>query len=291
MHTIKLLALAVLSLVVQNAIGQTADPLTPDFNPPKQIPGMKLTWNDEFNTNGKPDPKNWKYEFGFVRNQELQWYQADNANCLNGVLVIEGRRERLPNPNYQGSSNNWKLNRRFADYTSSSIKTQGLQEFSFGRLEIRARIDTSSGSWPAIWTLGIRGGWPLNGEVDIMEFYRIKDVPTILANLAWGTSEKGGPNWNTKTIPLTDFLAKDPEWPKKFHNWRMDWSKDTISLYLDDVLLNTGVLSKTLNPDSSNPFVQPHYLLLNLAIGSNGGDPSRTAFPLKYEVDYVRYYK
>ena len=102
----------------------------------------------------------------------FKWYQSDNANCVNGVLVIEGRRERLPNKNYQDGSNNWKLNRRFAEYTSSSIKTQGLQEFLFGRLEIRARIDTSSGSWPAIWTLGIRGGWPLNGEVDIMEFYR-----------------------------------------------------------------------------------------------------------------------
>jgi hypothetical protein len=71
----------------------------------------------------------------------------------------------------------------------------------------------------------------------------------------------------------------------------MDWNKDSISLYLDDSLLNTGVLSKTLNPNNSNPFLQPHYLLLNLAIGSNGGDPVKTRFPLKYEVDYVRYYK
>ena len=71
----------------------------------------------------------------------------------------------------------------------------------------------------------------------------------------------------------------------------MDWNKDSISLYLDDVLMNTLALSKTLNPDGSNPFLQPHYLLLNLAIGANGGDPSSSAFPIKYEVDYVRYYE
>lgn len=290
MDTYKLLVI-VFFFIAKNTFCQTQNPFTPDFNSPKQISGMTLIWNDEFNTNGKPDPKNWKYESGFVRNQELQWYQSENANCVDGVLVIEGRREKLPNPNYRDSSNNWKLSRRYAEYTSSSIKTQGLQQFLYGRLEIRARIDTSTGSWPAIWTLGVRGGWPLNGEVDIMEFYRIKTVPTILANLAWGTSEKGGPIWNTKTLPLSDFISKDPEWTKKFHVWRMDWNKDSISLYLDDMLLNTGVLSKTLNPDKTNPFLQPHYLLLNLAIGSNGGDPVTTKFPLKYEVDYVRYYK
>lgn len=274
-----------------NAFSQNANPFVPDFTPPKQIATMKLVWSDEFNIDGKPDPANWKYESGFVRNQELQWYQAENANCKNGVLVIEGRKERLPNPNYKDINTNWKTNRQYAEYTSSSIKTQGLQQFLYGRLEIRARIDSTTGSWPAIWTLGVQGGWPLNGEVDIMEFYRIQNVPTILANLAWGKTEKGGPVWNTKTIPLSNFLSRDPEWVKKFHVWRMEWSKDSINIFLDDVLLNTGVLNKTLNPDQGNPFVQPHYLLLNLAIGSNGGDPQNSKFPLKYEVDYVRYYK
>jgi beta-glucanase (GH16 family) len=270
---------------------QHGNPYRPDFSSPKQIPGMSLIWNDEFNNNGKPDPRYWKYEMGFVRNQELQWYQSDNANCSNGVLLIEGRRERIVNPNYIDSSKNWKLNRQYAEYTASSIKTQGLQQFVYGRLEIRARIDTPTGSWPAIWTLGVNGRWPLNGEVDIMEFYRIDNVPTILANLAWGTSEKGGPHWNTKRLAFSDFTSKDPDWDKKFHVWRMDWNQDSINLYLDDVLLNTAQLNKTLNPDGSNPFLQPHYLLLNLAIGSNGGDPEKTKFPIKYEVDYVRYYK
>ena len=288
---IKKLSVIFLFFISGNVFSQKTDPYTPDFNSPKKIPGMTLAWSEEFNNTGKPDPRYWTYESGFVRNFELQWYQSENANCANGVLLIEGRREKVPNLNYRDGSGNWKTNRQNAEYTSASINTQGLQEFMFGRLEIRARIDTSAGSWPAIWTLGTKGRWPLNGEVDIMEFYRVKDDPSILANLAWGTSEKGGPHWNTRILSLNDFLLKDPAWTKKFHVWRMDWSKDSINLYLDDVLLNTGILKQTLNPDTSNPFLQPHYLLLNLAIGSNGGDPARSSFPLKYEVDYVRYYK
>lgn len=290
MH-IKKLTVFLLLVISKNVFSQNVNAYTPDYNPPKNIKGMRLAWSEEFNNTGKPDPRFWTYEAGFVRNQELQWYQADNATCSNGVLLIEGRREKLPNPNYKDSSNNWKLNRQYAEYTSSSIKTQGLQEFMFGRLEIRARIDTSAGSCPAIWTLGVSGRWPLNGEIDIMEFYRVKDSPSILANLAWGTSDKGGPNWKTRILPLSHFVGKDPDWAKKFHVWRMDWNKDSVNLYLDDVLLNTGVLNQTLNQDKTNPFLQPHYLLLNLAIGANGGDPGKTAFPIKYEVDYVRYYK
>jgi beta-glucanase (GH16 family) len=91
--------------------------------------------------------------------------------------------------------------------------------------------------------------------------------------------------------PLSAFTVKDPDWTKKFHVWRMDWNKDTISLFLDDQLLNSCLLNQILNPDGFNPFLQPHFLLLNLALGRNGGDPSKTSFPIKYEVDYVRVYQ
>lgn len=281
----------ILFLSIEIVSAQTADPYKADFSAPKEIDGMSLAWHDEFNNNGKPDPHNWKYESGFVRNKELQWYQADNANCSNGLLVIEGRREETKNPNYKVGSTDWKTSRPVASYTSASVKTQGLQQWMFGRFEIRARIDTALGSWPAIWTLGISGRWPLNGEVDIMEYYRLNNVPFILANMAWGRAANGGPVWNTKTVPFDNFLSRDTQWPKKFHIWRMDWNKDSISLFLDDELLNTIDLRKTINPDGSNPFLQPQYLLLNLAIGANGGDPSNTSSPIKYEVDYVRYYK
>jgi endo-1,4-beta-xylanase len=92
--------------------------------------GYRLVWADEFDTDGPPNPKNWKFERGFVRNQELQWYQPDNAFCKDGRLIIEGRRERKPNPNYKEGSDNWKTKRKFIEYTSSCVKTKGLHDWS-----------------------------------------------------------------------------------------------------------------------------------------------------------------
>ncbi|MBK7625809.1 MAG: glycoside hydrolase family 16 protein [Bacteroidales bacterium] len=270
---------------------QKADSYKPDFSNPAVVKGMSLVWNDEFNISGKPDTSVWRYEKGFVRNQELQWYQSENANCKNGLLIIEGRKENFKNPGYVPGSTNWKTNREYAEYSSSSIQTRGKKQFQFGRFEIRARIDTACGSWPAIWTLGITKTWPSNGEIDIMEFYRIKGVPTILANFAWGTNQRNVGKWDDLKKPLSDFIKNDPDWTRKFHVWRMDWTKDSISLFIDDQLLNSVLLGETYNPDGFNPFLQPHYILLNLALGGNGGDPSKSMFPIKYEVDYVRVYQ
>ncbi len=284
------LACAVILLSVAG-FAQTIAPTLPDPNPPSEIAGMELVWNDEFNNTGKPNPECWKYEKGFVRNEELQWYQEDNATCANGVLLIEGRREEIPNPNYKAGSSSWQTNRESAHYTSASINTSGQKQWLYGRFEIRARIDTTMGSWPAIWTLGIEKQWPSNGEIDIMEFYRVNGLPTILANAAWGTEKQYTAKWHTERIPYAHFRANDADWHKKFHIWRMDWTKESVKLYLDDELLNTTPLSETANPDGFNPFMQPHYLLLNLAIGGNGGNPDQSKFPIRFEVDYVRVYQ
>lgn len=270
------------------------DPYQPDSQSPTIIPSMNLVWNDEFNTTGKPNAAYWVYETGFVRNEELQWYQSDNANCSNGVLVLEAKRERKLNPNYVAGSGDWKKNRQYAEYTSACIKSPGLVKYQFGRIEVRARINASKGAWPAIWTLGESGEWPSNGEVDIMEFYRVSDVPTILANVAWGTSTRWSAKWDSAKKPLSYFTGKDANWVAKFHTWRMDWNKDSINLYLDNELLNYTLLNQTINAAGitpQNPFLQKHYFLLNLAIGAAGGDPSQTTFPLKYEVDYIRVYQ
>ncbi|ADB42391.1 glycoside hydrolase family 16 protein [Spirosoma linguale] len=248
----------------------------------------KLTWSDEFNTTGAPSAKNWTFENGFVRNNELQWYQPDNARCENGLLVIEGKREQRPNPNYKAGSTDWKTSRKTIDYTSASMNTSGLQSFKYGRFEMRGRIDARAGLWPAFWTLGVAGEWPSNGEIDIMEYYKEK----LLANVAWGTDKRWTAEWRSKTKTVASL--NDPDWSTKFHVWRMDWTEESIKLYVDDLLLNTVSLTETINKDGSgiNPFHQPHYILLNLAIGGdNGGDPANTPFPTRYEVDYVRVYQ
>ncbi len=248
----------------------------------------KLVWADEFNHEGAPDSLNWRYEHGFVRNNELQWYQPQNAICHNGMLIIEARRVNLPNPNYVPQSTNWKTSRPNINYTSASLNTRGLHSFKYGRFEMRAKIDTNAGLWPAFWTLGVSGEWPSNGEIDIMEYYRKK----LLANIACGTSEKYKAKWYSNTKQISAF--KDPKWSEKFHVWQMDWDENAISLYVDNELLNRVELKDLVNRDGTgkNPFMQPHYVLLNLAIGGDsGGDPQSTQFPKRYEIDYVRVYQ
>jgi beta-glucanase (GH16 family) len=286
--------LSFLLFINLSLFSQQPDPYLPDSKQPTIIPSMNLVWCDEFNVDGKPNPAFWKYENGFVRNEELQWYQSENANCKNGLLVIEARREHKLNPNYVEGSTNWKTNRQYAEYSSACIISPGLVKYQFGRIEVRARINVSQGSWPAIWTLGENGEWPSCGEIDILEFYRIAGVPSILANVAWGTSKRWAAKWDSAIKPLSSFLEKDANWAAKFHTWRMDWNKDSICLYLDNEMQNSTLISQTDNAagaSPSNPFLQKHYFLLNLAIGGNGGDPSTTAFPLKYEVDYIRVYQ
>ena len=256
-----------------------------------EIPeGYQLAWADEFNASGKPNPEFWSYEEGFVRNEELQWYQKDNANLKNGLLHIESRRKEVKNDRFVTKSKNWKKNREFANYTSSSINTRDKYSFKYGILVVRAKIDTARGMWPAIWTLGIDKPWPLNGEIDVMEYYLVNQKPAILANAAW-KSKNEYVTWDSEKIPFSEFLAKDPDWPNKFHIWKMDWTEESIRIYLDDELLNEIDLTKTQNPDGFNPFHQPHYILLNLAIGGNGGDPAQTEFPKEYQVDYVRVFQ
>jgi beta-glucanase (GH16 family) len=249
--------------------------------------GYILIWSDEFNKEGIPDSSNWSYEQGFVRNEELQWYQPENARCENGLLVIEAKREEKPNPVFQAGSTNWRTKREKIQYTSSCLITRGKKSWQYGRMEMRGRIDISSGIWPAWWTLGIDKRWPANGEIDIMEYYRGK----LLANIACLGKDKR-PEWHSNTFNIDSLGGKI--WSSQFHVWRMDWTKEFIALYIDDQLLNKVPVDSLVNKDGSgfNPFQQPHYMLLNLAIGGqNGGDPSATPFPKKFEIDYVRVYR
>lgn len=253
----------------------------------------KPVWCDEFDKDGRLDEAVWNYEEGFQRNEEFQWYQSDNAYCRNGLLVIEARKEKRPSPMYkENDSRDWRTSRKYIEVTSSSVTTAGKKEFLYGRFEVRARIPVGKGAWPAIWTLGSGMEWPSCGEIDIMEFYRKGGSPYILANAAWGTDKQWNAKWNSKAIPFSHFLEKNPDWASEFHVWRMDWDKESIRLYLDDELLNEIELKDTYNGslgENRNPFMQPHYLLLNLAVGGiNGGTISDETYPIRYEIDYVR---
>jgi beta-glucanase (GH16 family) len=245
-------------------------------------------WADEFNVDGPPDSKNWDFEQGFMRNDELQWYQRTNARCRNGMLIIEARRERIKNPRHDPNRSDWRRSRSHADYSSASINTRGRHRWLYGRFVMRARIDTRPGLWPAFWTLGEARRWPGCGEVDIMEYYNGK----LLANAAWLGSRRGRPQWDSFDQPITEF--GDANWATKFHDWQMDWDRDRIRLLVDNELLNEIDVAAAVNNDGerAHPFREPHYILLNLAVGgTRGGNPARTEFPARFEVDYVRVYQ
>ncbi len=259
-------------------------------------PGYHLAWNDEFNVDGPPNPQNWIYEIGFVRNKELQYYSDKNVTCRGGYLVIEGRAERVKNPKYDPGAlaTDWQKSREYSEYSSGSIKTATKHVWTYGRWECRGKFGVTKGLWPAFWMTGPTHPWPSNGEVDIMEYYNLG----YHANVAWGTAKQYVAQWKSVRTPIEE-LAKAAgfsyagAWSKEFHNYRMDWDKDFIRLYVDGRLLNEVDLKTTINKsaDGANPFHEPHHILLNLAVGATGGDPKLTTWPSQFLVDWVRVYQ
>ncbi|MBQ9524685.1 MAG: glycoside hydrolase family 16 protein [Bacteroidaceae bacterium] len=257
--------------------------------------GWKLVWNDEFDVDGRPDAQKWDYERGFVRNYELQWYAPENAFQRDGKLVIEARPADFPCPAYREGNKNWRNSREKVEWTSAALITKGKYTFQYGRLEVRARIPVCKGAWPAIWLLGTLHSWPANGEIDVLEYYQHKGVPTILANACWAGDTTDDAEWDSSYTPLTHFTERDPAWAERFHVWHMDWDKDFIRLYLDDELLNEIDLKRTINGKAGgtgiNPFHYQQYLLLNLALDTRVKELNPADFPIKYEIDYVRVFQ
>ena len=249
----------------------------------------KPAWSDEFNGKGLPDSAKWIYEVGFVRNHELQCYTKDrleNVRQENGLLVIEGRQEKFPNPSFVPGSSpaNGRRSREFADYTSGSINTFTKQSFLYGRIEMRAKIPRGQGVWPAFWMLGTNHntlGWPKCGEIDIMEFVG-KDPDHIHATVHfWKDGKHGSQGHNIQTpAPYDDF-----------HLYAVEWSSDRMDFFFDQTKYFTFQLD-TLGSGPDNPFRKPHFILLNLALGGDWGGPmDNSVLPQQYQIDYVRYYQ
>lgn len=255
----------------------------------------QLIWHDEFDTDGAPDTTVWNYEYGYVRNYEMQWYAPENVYQRDGKMVIEARPANFPCPSYKEGSKGWRTTRKNVEWTSGAVETKKHFSFRYGRMETRARIPVCKGAWPAIWLLGKDLPWPANGEIDVMEYYQASNKPTVLANACWGSDKDGEAIWDSSYTPLTHFTDRDPAWAQRFHIWRMDWDEKTIRLYLDDELLNEIDLSRTINGSANakgvNPFHAPHYILLNLALDVRVKDYDLRDFPMTFEIDYVRVYQ
>jgi beta-glucanase (GH16 family) len=258
----------------------------------------ELVWSDEFDYEGPPDPSKWDYEEGFIRNEEPQYYcraRRENARVENGMLVIEGRKEKFPNARHDPASEDYREKREFGKYTSASLISLGKADWVYGRIEVRAKVPAGSGVWPAIWTMGInrlpplhapetgRVNWPFCGEIDILEF--IGKEPNIVHGYVHFPDPKTGKHKSKGK----KFEVEDPPY-NDFHVYAMERYPDRIDFFYDGQLRYSFPVDLAGEGDG-NPFRKPHYLLLNLALGGWGGEIDESLLPQRYLVDYVRVYK
>ncbi|WP_020567663.1 glycoside hydrolase family 16 protein [Neolewinella persica] len=237
-----------------------------------------LIWADEFNGHEPPNSAKWGFDIGTGDwgwgNNELQYYtnRPENVRLLNGKLVIEAHKE-----DYEGSK-----------YTSGRVVTRNKASWVHKRIAIRAKLASGRGTWSAIWMLGDKVeevGWPLGGEIDIME--HVGHAPDTL----FGTVHTKAFNHMLGTEDGGNTTAKDLE--TNFHIYSIDWHEDRIEFKLDGNTYHT--FHKRDNAtDEEWPFDEPHYLLMNLAVGGMWGSVKgvdEDIWPRRMEIDWVRVYK
>ncbi|MFP2926966.1 family 16 glycosylhydrolase [Pyxidicoccus sp. 3LG] len=252
-----------------------ADALTLEVVPPS-TPGEpgNLLWSDEFDgpAGSLPNPQVWEPETGGMwdHGRTLQQYTARPQNVQldgSGHLRIIALRER-----YTGADGVPR------DYTSARIHTKGRMERQYGYVEVRLKAPVGQGTWPAAWMMGSTGEWPANGEFDLFE------GEGTLPTLAHGTLH--GPGIAHGWDPPGQVDYAPARVGDAWHTFGMYWDANRVEWYADRIKRFTF----TRGTQGTWVFDQPNHLLLNLALGDLGGDPSGTVFPQVLEVDYVRWY-
>lgn len=231
-------------------------------------------WSDEFDTDGAPDTNRWGYDVGGHGwgNHELEYYTpGENVSVKSGILSIEARKEE----------------KEGMHYTSTRLISKDKGDFLYGRIEIKAKLPTGKGLWPAIWMLPTDrayGDWPASGEIDIME-----QVGFDPYNIHISTHTEAF-NWvkGTQTTSVTNV----PTCVSDYHVYRIDWTPYAIRGYIDGeqrfMFINDGKGS------AHWPFDKRFHLLLNIAVGGDWGGQqgiNDSVFPATMDIDYVRVYK
>ncbi|MCM4151731.1 glycoside hydrolase family 16 protein [Arenibacter sp. N53] len=237
----------------------------------------KLIWSDEFEVDGAISSENWKSEIiapdnGSWWNGELQHYtnRMDNAYVSEGTLKIVAKKEQYT---AQGTTK---------DYTSARLNS--LFSFTYGRVEVRAKLPYGKGTWPAIWMLGSNietVGWPACGEIDIMEHWGHE--PEKISSATHTPSCSGG--CSQVTVGSTNIADYDTE----FHVYGVEWTEDALRFLIDDEFVYS--YNPTLKNIDSWPFTADQFIILNVAMGGSWFivDPNFTSSTM--EVDYVRVYQ
>lgn len=241
-------------------------------------PGYNLVWSDEFNYTGLPDSSKWTYDVGGSGwgNNELQYYTAgrlSNSRVENNSLVIESKKET------------WESNK----YTSARIVSIGNGNWTYGRFEVRAKLPKGKGTWPAIWMLPTNwtygnGGWPDNGEIDIMEHVGYDQ------GVIHGSTHCKAYYWRINTQKTATIKISDCS--ENFHTYAMEWTPDKIDLYVDSIKYFSFANEK--KGYEVWPFDKDFHFVLNIAIGGDWGGAQGvddSMLPQKMYIDYVRVYK
>lgn len=237
----------------------------------------RLVWSDEFDYDGRPDPKKWGFEVGQDwANGELQAYvdKPENAYVRDGHLTIRAL------PVHEGKRN----------YTSARMVTYGKASWQHGYFEIRAKIPGGVGSWPALWLLpdAIMQGthWPLCGEIDMME-HTMYHPDTLVFSLH---SQK-----YNHTRPLAQQHSTSVFCPgarEAYHIYAMEWTEDYFEYFYDGKSVCKYCRAQTDADATSWPYEQPFFLIVNIAVGGfMGGPVCEAELPYTMELDYVRVYQ
>jgi beta-glucanase (GH16 family) len=235
--------------------------------------GKTIVWADEFSYDGAPSPDRWTYDAddSGKYNNELQLYTRTRVNSFvkDGKLTVSALKD---------GAGKW---------TSARLITRGIADWTYGYIEVRAKLPAGTGTWPAIWMMPSRdvyGGWPNSGEIDIMEYVGF-DPDKIYASAHTEKYNVMSGSQRTLGSPVSG-VCED------FHVYAIEWSPKGIFWYVDDKPFYS-FLNENTGSDRW-PFDQPFYLILNVAIGGswggmNGVDPALNRADMI--VDYVRVYQ
>jgi len=235
----------------------------------------KLIFEDDFNYEGKPNPKHWNVDTGGwgFGNNESQHYtdRLKNVFVKDSLLHLVAYKE-----DYEENK-----------YTSGKVNTYGKMDMMYGKIEVKAKLPLGLGTWPAIWMLGnnIKQGvsWPACGEIDIMEFVGQEPDKVLFSLHSQGYNHKKNNNPHVKKT--FNNLGE------KFQVFSMIWEPDKFEFYVDGIHQHTIERKNKTIPEDW-PFQAPFYLILNLAIGGTlGGEIDDSIFPVKFLIDYVKVYE
>lgn len=238
-------------------------------------------WGDDFNSGATPiapDSSKWGYQLGTPYGVPNTYYtnSINNVYCENGYLNLVGLKDGI----YNGQQR----------YTSGDINTKNTFAYKYGKMEVRAKVPTVGGCWPAIWSVGTTGTWPSGGETDIMEYWATQAAPLgnyYTSNFHWKNTSGNHEDKMAYAYPSSDNYPGNGQ----FHVYGLEWDTNYMRFYYDGNLVHTVVKAEIQSSFAAGtaPFDTYNYLMLNLSIGGQGGAIDPSFDNQDFQIDYVHY--